>query len=34
VLITLAGSLIYLRWRNKWILIGGTVLDVLTWLAW
>ncbi|TMD09930.1 MAG: hypothetical protein E6J01_00400 [Chloroflexi bacterium] len=34
VLITLAGSLIYLRWRNKWILIGGTVLAVLTWLAW
>ncbi len=34
VLITLAGSLVYLRWSNKWILIGGAVLAVLTWLAW
>lgn len=30
----LAGSLLYLRLRNKWILIGGAVLTALTWLAW
>jgi 4-hydroxybenzoate polyprenyltransferase len=34
VLIPAAGSLAYLLWRNKWILIGGAVLAALIWLAW
>jgi 4-hydroxybenzoate polyprenyltransferase len=33
-LIALAGGLFYQLLRNKWILIGGAVLAVLTWLAW
>jgi len=34
LMITLAGSLVYLLWRNKWILIGGAISAALTWLAW